>query len=103
MKIDKFCFQNGNGFKLSDIKCNDTLKYSESDRPAVEEEMKGNIEDITKLQDKLCGEHTCHSSYHPGNGCSRQGRNDQTCSKRYQSTGVFSCLFQSSIAGRTGP
>jgi PPK2 family polyphosphate:nucleotide phosphotransferase len=58
MKIDKFCFQNGNGFKLSDIKCNDTLKYSESDRPAVEEEMKGNIEDITKLQDKLYAENT---------------------------------------------
>lgn len=58
MKIDKFCFQNGKGFKLTDVKCDDTLKYSESDRPAVEEEMRENIEAITKLQDKLYAENT---------------------------------------------
>lgn len=53
MKTGKFCIHNGEGFKLSDMKCDDTSSYSKKDRPKVEEEMRKNILEIAELQDKL--------------------------------------------------
>jgi len=58
MKIESFCIKDGKSFRLSDIKCDDTLHFSESDQQAVEEEMRENTEEITKLQDKLYAENT---------------------------------------------
>ena len=58
MKTDSFCIKNGKDFRLSQVKCNDTLHYSESDQPAVEEEMRENILEIAELQDKLYAQNT---------------------------------------------
>ena len=53
MKTAGFCISNGKDFKLSDIKCDDTLHYNDSDRSEVEEEMRSKILEIASLQDKL--------------------------------------------------
>ena len=56
MKIHTFCIEDGSNFKLSEAKCDDTLGFSESDRPKLEEEMRENIAKISDLQDKLYAE-----------------------------------------------
>ena len=53
MKTDSFCIKDGKNFELSQVKCDDTLHYSESDQPAVEGEMHENILEIAELQDRL--------------------------------------------------
>ena len=58
MKTAAYCFSNGKDFRLSDVKCNDTSHYSESDRPQVEEEMRSKIIEIAVLQDKLYAQNT---------------------------------------------
>lgn len=58
MKTDSFCIKDGKNFELSQVKCDDTLHYSESDQPAVEGEMHENILEIAELQDKLYAQNT---------------------------------------------
>src|ERR1035437_6754014 len=58
MKASSFCVSDGKNFRLSDIKCNSTLHYTESDRPKVEEEMRNKIVEIAALQDKLYAQNT---------------------------------------------
>lgn len=58
MKTAAFCISNGKNFHLSDVKCNDTSHYTESDRPDVEEKMCTKILEIASLQDKLYAQNT---------------------------------------------
>jgi PPK2 family polyphosphate:nucleotide phosphotransferase len=58
MKTSSFCVSDGKGFNLSATKCNNTLQYTESDRPKVEEEMRSKIVEIAALQDKLYAQNT---------------------------------------------
>lgn len=58
MKTSSFCFNDGDGFHLSDVKCNDTLHFTDSDRSQVEEEMRSKILEIAELQDKLYAQNT---------------------------------------------
>jgi len=58
MKTKSFCIRNGEKFKLYEMKCDDTLKYSENDQPKVEQEMQKNIVEIAGLQDKLYAQNT---------------------------------------------
>lgn len=58
MKTAGFCISNGKNFKLSDIKCDDTLHYNDSDRSEVEEEMRSKIIKIASLQDKMYAQNT---------------------------------------------
>lgn len=58
MKKGKYCINNGDHFRLSEMKCDDTLSYSAKDRPKVEEEMHKNVAKIALLQDKLYAQNT---------------------------------------------
>ncbi len=56
MKIQAFAIRDGKEFRLSNYSTDDTLHFSESDEQAVEEEMRENITEIEKLQDRLYAE-----------------------------------------------
>ena len=58
MKTSSFCVSDGKNFHLSDIKCDSTLQYTETDRPKVEDEMRNKIVEIATLQDKLYAQNT---------------------------------------------
>lgn len=58
MKISAFQISDGKKFKITDIKCDDTLEYKKSDRPEIEAEMQENIGKIGALQDKLYAQST---------------------------------------------
>jgi len=58
MKTAKFLIKNGKNFKISDIRCDDTLDYIKSDRAKVEAEMHDNLLQLEKLQDKLYAQST---------------------------------------------
>ena len=58
MKTAKFLIKNAKKFKISDIRCDDTLDYKKSDRARVEAEMHDNLLQVEKLQDKLYAQST---------------------------------------------
>jgi PPK2 family polyphosphate:nucleotide phosphotransferase len=58
MKTSKFLITHGENFKISNIKCDDTLGYRKSDRTKVEAETQKNILVLEELQDKLYAQST---------------------------------------------